>query len=208
MNAGRSAAAKARLVGRLRWWQHIAGAVGVTTPGMAKVRREAGNWSAGAEGERRTAELLVPLLREGWHVLYDLTVGKRANVDALLVGPDGQVFTLDTKLWAARNKEGHPRVVHLGGGRLMHGKADRDRQVDTALWETGEVSKALGVPVTPLIVVHNAPVDSGGFHVRGVAVFPAVRLLELLRHNVGQPRPREARRLAQLAEARLPQYVK
>ncbi|MFF3547111.1 nuclease-related domain-containing protein [Streptomyces platensis] len=202
MNAGASAAARARQVGRLRWWQHIAAAVGVTTPGMAKARRQAGNWSAGAEGERRTAQLLAPLLREGWYVLYDLAVGKRANVDALLVGPDGQVFTLDTKLWSRKWR------VRLVGGRLAHGDHDRDRQVDTALWETGEVSKALGVPVTPLIVVHNAPVDGGGFHVRGVAVFPANRMLELLRHNVGgRLNPREARRLAQLAEARLPSYV-
>ncbi|MFE7780338.1 nuclease-related domain-containing protein [Streptomyces nigrescens] len=195
-------------MGRGRLWQRVLLAVGVTTPGMAKARRSAANWRAGAEGERRTAQLLAPLGQEGWYVLYDLAVGARANVDALLVSPDTQVFTLDSKLWAARDEQRQPRVVHLDGGRLMHGKADRDRQVDTALWETGEVSKALGVPVTPLIVVHNAPVDGGGFHVRGVAVFPADRLLELLRHNaVGQPDPVEARRLAELAAARLPRYV-
>ncbi|MGY5127341.1 nuclease-related domain-containing protein [Streptomyces nigrescens] len=176
---------------------------------MAEAQRNAARWQAGAEGERRTAQLLAPLLRAGWYVLYDLAVGKRANVDALLVGPDGQVFTLDTKLWAARDGARRPMMVHVVRGRLTHGVRDRDRQVDTALWETGEVSKALGVPVTPLIVVHNAPVDGGGFHVRGVAVFPADRMLGLLRHNTnGRPDPREAQRLAQLAEARLPAYVK
>ncbi|MER6844794.1 hypothetical protein [Streptomyces platensis] len=69
------------------------------------------------------------------------------------------------------------------------------------------MSKALGgIRVTPLIVVHNAPVDGGGFHVRGVAVFPADRLLKLLRGNVGRPKPREAQRLAELAEMRLPSH--
>ncbi|WP_330479928.1 NERD domain-containing protein (plasmid) [Streptomyces platensis] len=205
MTAGASAAAKASIVGRGRLWQRALRAVGVTTPGMAKAQSNAARWQAGAEGERRTARLLTALVREGWHVLYDLAVGRQANVDALLVGPDGQVFTLDTKLWAARDEEGQPRVVHLEGGRLKHGDADRDRQVDTALWETGEVSKALGAPVTPLIVVHNAPVEGGGFHVRGVSVFPADRLLELLRHNAsGRQDPREALRLAERAEVRLP----
>ncbi|WP_331756675.1 NERD domain-containing protein [Streptomyces decoyicus] len=203
MTAGASADAQAAVVGRGRLWQRALRAVGVTTPGMAKAQSNAARWQAGAEGERRTAQLLTALAREGWYVLYDLAVGRQANVDALLVGPDGQAFTLDTKLWSARYR------VRLVGGRLMHGDADRDRQVDTALWETGEVSKALGVPVTPLVVVHNAPVDGGGFHVRGVAVFPAGRLLELLRHNaVGRSNPREARRLVELAEARLPPYVK
>jgi hypothetical protein len=197
-------------VGRLRWWQHLVAVVGVETPEMRRKRRHVARCNAGSIGEQRTHAMLQPLLLEGWHVLADRRVGRSANVDNVLVGPDGHSYTLDTKLWSARDDAGRPRVVRLEGGRLMHGDADRDRQVDTALWETREVSKALGgIEVTPLIVVHNAAVDGGGFHVRGVSVFPADRLLELLRHNVrGPARPREARRLAQLAEARLPQYVR
>ncbi|MEU7435676.1 nuclease-related domain-containing protein [Streptomyces sioyaensis] len=189
-------------MGRLRWWQHLVAAVGVQTPEMRRKRRHRERCAAGSIGEQRTHAMLQPLLGEGWSILPDRRVGRSANVDHVLVGPDGQAFTLDTKLWSGRYR------VRLVGGLLAHGDHDRDRQVDTALWETGEVSKALGVPVTPLIVVHNAPVEGAGFHVRGVAVFPADRLLELLRGNVGRPNPREARRLAQLAEARLPQYVK
>ena len=198
MTAGQSAAAWGREQGRLRWWQHLVAAVGVETPEMRRKARHRARCNAGSIGEQRTHAMLQPLLDEGWHVLPDRRVGRSANVDHVLVGPDGQVFTLDTKLWSGKWR------VRLVAGRLMHGDADRDRQVDTALWETGEVSKALGVPVTPLIVVHNAPVDGSGFRVRGVSVFPAGRLLELLRHNVGRPNPREARHLAQLAEVRLP----
>ncbi|MFF9787127.1 nuclease-related domain-containing protein [Streptomyces nigrescens] len=173
---------------------------------MGRKRRHRERCDAGSIGEKRTHAMLKPLLLEGWYILPDRRVGRSANVDHVLVGPDGQVFTLDTKLWSARDERGQPRVVQLKSGRLMHGEADRDRQVDTALWETGEVSKALGVQVTPLVVVHNAPVAGAGFHVRGVAVFPADRLLELLRGNVGRPNTREAQRLAQLAEVRLPSH--
>ncbi|MEW1754133.1 nuclease-related domain-containing protein [Streptomyces angustmyceticus] len=194
-------------MGRLRWWQHLVAAVGVQTPEMRRKAQHAARCAAGSAGEQRTHAMLQPLLREGWHVLPDRRVGRSANVDHVLVGPDGQVFTLDTKLWAARDEVGQPRVVRLVGGRLVHGDHDRDRQVDTALWETGEVSKALGVQVTPLIVVHNAPVDGAGFHVRGVAVFPADRLLELLRGNVGSADPCRAAMLARMAEIRLPSYA-
>lgn len=128
--------------------------------------------------------------------------GTKANVDHVLVAPDGRVFTLDTKLWSGRFR------VRVLGGRLVHGDYDRDRQVDTALWETAQVSKALGgVEVTPLVVVHNAPVDGGGFHIRGVAVFPADRLVALLRANVGPVDRAGAVLLARLAEIRLPSYV-
>ena len=204
MTAGASADAWAADAGRLRWWQHIAAAVGVETPGMAQKKRLAGQKKAGAEGERRTAQLLKPLEREGWHVLHDLALpGSKANVDTLLVAPDGRVFTLDSKLWSAK------WPIRAERDRLFHGRVDRDDwSIRPALRETELVERALGVPVTPLIVVHNAPVEGGGFHVRGVSVFPADRLVELLRHNIGRPNPREVRRLVQLAEVRLPPYVK
>ncbi|MFI0156172.1 nuclease-related domain-containing protein [Streptomyces lydicus] len=177
-------------------------AFGVETPEMGRKRRHRQRCAAGSLGEQRTHAMLQPLLLEGWHILPDRGLpGTRANIDHLLVAPDGQVFTLDSKLWSGRWR------VRLVEGRLMHGAWDYDRQVDTALWETGRVSQALGVPVTPLVVVHNAPVDGAGFHVRGVAVFPADRLVELLRRNTGQPRPGEARELAACAAERLPSYV-
>ncbi|MFG2532771.1 nuclease-related domain-containing protein [Streptomyces sp. NPDC048516] len=201
MTAGSSAAAWGREQGRLRWWQHLVAAVGVETPEMGRKRRHRERCEAGSIGEQRTHAMLQPLLGEGWHILPDRRVGRSANVDHVLVGPDGQVFTLDTKLWSGR----FGFRVRLAGGRLTHGDHDRDRQVDTALWETDQVSKALGgVHVTPLIVVHNAPVDGGGFRVRGVAVFPADRLLELLRRNVGPADPCGALLLARLAEVQLP----
>ncbi|BCK74069.1 hypothetical protein Srufu_080220 (plasmid) [Streptomyces libani subsp. rufus] len=201
MTAGSSAAAWGREQGRLRWWQHLVAAVGVETPEMGRKRRHRERCAAGSIGEQRTHAMLQPLLGEGWHILPDRGLpGTRANIDHLLVAPDGQVFTLDSKMWSGKWR------VQLVGGRLVHGERDYDQQVDTALWETEKASRALEVPVTPLVVMHNAPVDGGGFHVRGVAVFPADRLVELLRRNTGRPRPGEARRLASRAAERLPSY--
>ena len=53
------------------------------------------NWRTGADGEKRTARALRPLLREGWVLLNDLprTFG---NIDHVLIGPPG-VFLLETK---------------------------------------------------------------------------------------------------------------
>ncbi|MER6844793.1 nuclease-related domain-containing protein [Streptomyces platensis] len=102
MTAGSSAAAWGREQGRLRWWQHLVAAVGAETPEMGRRRRHRERCAAGSVGEQRTDAMLQPLLAEGWHVLPDRRVGRSANVDHVLVGPDGQVFTLDTKLWWRR----------------------------------------------------------------------------------------------------------
>ncbi|CAM5494439.1 hypothetical protein SANTM175S_01237 [Streptomyces antimycoticus] len=96
------------------------------------------------------------------------------------------------------------RVV---GGRLAHGDVDKAKEVEKVLFETRLVERALGVAVTPLVAMHNAPVDGGGFIVRGVPVVPADRLVELLRRNAGRPDPVRARVLAERARRVLPRYV-
>ena len=52
-------------------------------------------WRTGAEGERKTARALRPLLREGWVLLNDLP-RSFGNIDHVLIGPPG-VFMLETK---------------------------------------------------------------------------------------------------------------
>jgi hypothetical protein len=169
----------------------------------ARLNAEAGRWSAGEEGERRTAALLAPLAAEGWHGLYDRRIPglDRANADHILISPGARVLMPDSKLWHRRARV---RVVH---GRLMHGDADKDRQVGGVLLEAEMIGRALGVPVTPIIAVHNAPVDGGGFVLRDVPVIPADRLVELLRRNAGRPDPARARVLAERALRVLPRYV-
>jgi hypothetical protein len=68
--AGRSAAARARQLRRAHpWWHRI-----LTVLGFAQPDREAARYDAGAAGERRTAQLLAPLVHQGWHVLHDRAI--------------------------------------------------------------------------------------------------------------------------------------
>jgi len=92
--AGASAAARAR---QLRTpVVRVATALGIPT----QRGRQAANWDAGAEGERRTATRLQELAREGWTVLHDraLPTG-RANVDHLVrpVPADGHRRSADAR---------------------------------------------------------------------------------------------------------------
>ena len=169
----------------------------------ARLQAEAGRWEAGLEGERRTAAMLAPLGREGWAGFYDRRIpgARRANADHVLVAPSGRVFLVDSKQWSGRYR------VRLYRGRLFHGSIDKDGQVDGVLFEADLVGRALRARVTPIIAVHNAPVDGGGLLLRGVPVIPADRLVELLRRHAGQPNLAAARAMWLRADRELPRYV-
>lgn len=84
---------------RAPWWWFA----GVVTGGMATVAwlmlgappEHIAKWGRGAAGERQTAKVLRPLIREGWTVRHDVPLS-RGNLDHVLVGPPG-VFLLETK---------------------------------------------------------------------------------------------------------------
>jgi hypothetical protein len=128
----------------------------------------------------------------------------RANADHVLIAPSGRVFLVDSKMW---HRRGQARV-YVVRGRLIHGGVDKNGQVDGVLNEAEKIGAALGgVAVTPMLAVHIAPVDGGGFVLRGVPVVPADRLVELLRQNAGAPNPGAARALALRADRVLPRYA-
>lgn len=145
---------------RAPWWW-FAGAV---TAGMATVAfvflglppEHIAKWGRGAAGERRTAKVLRPLVREGWTVAHDVPLS-RGNLDHVLVGPPG-VFLLETKFRAGR--------VTLEDGVLTIRYADDPDEVFTLLRlgdQMRERAKDLcatlrvenGVPgwVTPVVVL-------------------------------------------------------
>jgi Nuclease-related domain len=66
----------------------------------AAMRRQA-SWTAGAEGEQRTAAELARLAGKGWQVLHDVHWPGRpfANIDHIAVGPAG-VVVIDSKNWS------------------------------------------------------------------------------------------------------------
>lgn len=202
--AGRSAAAWATATRRGRpWWRRLIAALGWWPD------READRRDAGAVGERLTASLLAPLARSGYRILHDLALpGTRANVDHVIVLPHGRyVLVVDSKLWSARWR------VRTVSGRLHHGSQDRQRCVEALVEaETRRVAQLLGVPAVPLIAVHRAPVDGGGFDVahdgQAVRVIPAGRLAETVRWHASRHRhdPPAARALAARAARNLAAY--
>ncbi|MEU9578838.1 nuclease-related domain-containing protein [Streptomyces chilikensis] len=160
---------------------------------------------AGAVGEQRTAVLLQSLELEGWAVLHDraLPGASKANADHILVSPAGLVFLVESKLWSSR------WPVHGAGGELWHGTHSRHRSVRSVLFERDLMVRALGVEVTALVAVHQAPVHGGarGFVVDGVRVLPAGSLVAVLRALDGRPAPAAAAALAARAEGVFPRYV-
>ncbi|MFJ6215021.1 nuclease-related domain-containing protein [Streptomyces sp. NPDC092296] len=144
----------------------------------------AGRWSAGAAGEEATERLLAPLAEQGWVLLHDRAIpGSDANLDHLVVSRAGSVAVVDSKRW------GRGAAVRAVRGRLYCGPQDRDRQVRVLEWEAQHVARTLGVPVTPLMVVHGARVAGRRFRVGGVVVVAPEQLLPVLRSlpAVGHP---------------------
>jgi hypothetical protein len=130
-------------------------------------------WRRGAEGERRTARLLVSLERHGFQVFHDLAVpGSAANVDHLVVGPTG-VYVIDSKRYRGR--------LRYFAGQLWHGGRTLDRTLATLVWEATQVAETLGfgpnLHIYPVLCVHVARLPwLGELLVNGIPVLDAAAL--------------------------------
>ena len=113
----------------------------------------AGAWAAGADGERRTAEVLATL-GSGWKALHDRLLWPGltdSNVDHIVVGPGG-IFVIDTK-----NRAGDITVYQNGlyqhsfdasGARVSR---NMQGELGKVTWTAGEMTRRLGVQVIPVI---------------------------------------------------------
>ena len=132
-------------------------------------------WAVGAEGERRTAEVLAHLESDGYRVLHDRRIpGSRGNIDHVVVGPTG-VYVVETKSWsgAVRLRDGAIRVA----GR-------RSAVVEQVQREADAVAVALpGTQVTPIVCVHRADLPLRQLEVEGVRVVGPKGLLSRLREG-------------------------
>ncbi|MGB8939732.1 MAG: UvrD-helicase domain-containing protein [Streptomyces sp.] len=123
-------------------------------------RRQAQQWEAASEGERRVAAQLLVLTERGWRLLVDRRwPGTRtANVDMLLVGPGG-VFVIDVKNWRS--------APEASDGRLRAGGEPRDEHAAKLLAVTKATEGAVAslgmspVAVQPLMVFAGQRVDAG-----------------------------------------------
>jgi hypothetical protein len=130
-------------------------------------------WQRGAAGERQTARLLDRLGRDGYQVFHDLAMpGSPANIDHLVVGPSG-VFVIDSKQWTGS-------VQQSAEGLVWHNHYRLDRVLATICWQALTLGRLLGIPVAPLLCVHDAHVQGGGLRARGVAIVPATLLRSAL----------------------------
>ncbi|MFB7845502.1 nuclease-related domain-containing protein [Streptomyces sp. NPDC056053] len=165
--------------------------------------QEAGRYAVAAEAEKRTADRIDPLRREGWTILHDLALPTgRANVDHLAISPTGVVIMPDTKCWSARYR------IHTRGGRLFHGDHDVTDRLRGLRHEASTVSRGLGVPVIPLVVMEGAPIEGGELHFDGIRIIPADRAPAVLR-SIGNTRTsRDAQALARLATSTFPPYTR
>jgi hypothetical protein len=138
-----------------------------------RVSRDTRAWRAGARGERATARLLRHLARRGYTVFHDVAIpGTPANADHVLIGPAGVVL-VDSKRYAGR-------VWRSPDGRVWHNQYPMDRPLRSLRLETAAISRALGVPVRPLVCVHGAHVDMAGLAAGDIDILPAGRLAGVL----------------------------
>lgn len=142
---------------------------------------QAAKWRRGAEGERRTAGLLVPLRHLGWTVLHDRRIpGSAANVDHLVIGPSG-VWVVDSKSWRGRIKV-------LGDGRLWYGRRCLDGDLRVLCWEASEIGRALGgqgfagepLPIHPVLCIHGARLPREQLRFDNVTLMSPKALLHVL----------------------------
>ena len=130
-------------------------------------------WQCGARGERQTARLLDRLSRDGYQAFHDLAMpGSPANIDHLVVGPSG-VFVIDSKQWTGS-------VQQSADGLIWHHHYRLDRALATIRWQALTLGRLLGIPVAPLLCVHDAHVQGGGLRAQGVAIVPATLLRSAL----------------------------
>ncbi|MEY9840595.1 nuclease-related domain-containing protein [Streptacidiphilus sp. EB103A] len=192
------------------WQAGAAPALAVMVTVVLRLYRNTGStWQTGALGERRTGRILAPLEFFGfgrWAVLHDRQIPRSsANLDHLIFGPTGATY-VDTKTW----RSARAKVTVDRHGELWYGRWPQRETLETALWEAGRASQALGgVPVRTVIAVHFAHVPAAGLHSAGVEIIPAAQLRRHLRNL-----PRQAgwdrtavREMRRRADALLPPYV-
>ena len=158
-------------------------------------------WAKGAEGERRAAAYLEPLLEGGFVVLYNrLIPGIQADIDSLVIGPTG-VFPIETKNWAGK--------VGVRNDRLLVGNHDRTWVLHQVYREALAVQVALGeeltkerITVTPIICAIGG-VGSSERLVSGVHVSDGKGLARLIANRPVVLDDEAVQRIARLADRHL-----
>jgi len=123
---------------------------------LRRVIEQRANLRLGFQGERVTAEYLLPLLARGYEVFHDIPAespdGERFNLDHVIVGPNG-VFVVETKM---RRKDmthqGDKRAKVRYDGKELHFPGVRTDQplrqvLGNCRWLSGALCGRTGTPV-------------------------------------------------------------
>ena len=114
-------------------------------------------WRAGHEGERRTAQALAGLSREGWQIRHDLDGGRGTNIDHVAISEAG-VYLLDSKNYSGVGslEQGELRVRLLedpDDGWRCRGMVPRMRAASAGLKEQIEAATGVRVWVQAVVVL-------------------------------------------------------
>jgi hypothetical protein len=117
--------AVAAIVHELDWWSYAVGMASGCFLSLAiwihdEPPQFIAKWARGAEGERKTASVIAPLLMDGWKIRHDIEIG-RGNVDHLLLDPSGTGYLLESKALAGE--------ISVDGGTLTCRYADDPDEV-------------------------------------------------------------------------------
>jgi hypothetical protein len=154
---------------------------------LRRTMRERANYQLGLEGERHTAQALLPLLAEGYELFHDLefqdATGKPFNIDHVLLGPAG-VIVIETK---TRSKEADGKgpdsaKVRYDGKQLLYPKGHETHGLSQILANAKFLSKELTAHTGEKVFVTPA-VSLPGWYVTQTAkdVNPIVHNPEMLR---------------------------
>jgi hypothetical protein len=146
----------------LDWWSFIAGLVVSAFCTLATwVHDEppefVAKWKRGADGERRTAKAIAPLLAEGWKMRHDVEL-RRGNADHVLLSPDGVAYVLETKTLAGTVSVEHDRLVQRftddpEATRRIDVRAQVERVADDVAAKWHQHGGKPAPPLRPVVVI-------------------------------------------------------
>ncbi len=158
---------------------------------MVRIRqnmRERLNYRLGFDGERHTAQTLMPLLGEGYELFHDLefkdATGKPFNIDHVLLGPAG-VIVVETKTRSkeAAGKGPDATTVRYDGKQIRYPKGPETHGLGQALANAKHLSRELTAHTGEKVFVRAALSLPGWFVIRTCKeeVNPVVHNPEMLR---------------------------
>jgi hypothetical protein len=182
--------------------------VAAATTGLAclfvvtRLPAEARYWNKGANGEKRTAAYLEPLLKRGFVVLHDRQLpGSRANIDHIAIGRTG-VFVIETKYISG--------TIEVLNDRLFVADHERDGYIRQVYREAigtqvalGDVLNAVRLTVTPVLCIHGARTPRFDRTVGGVRLLSGKDLRRLAELPSTLLSPEQVQEVAAFADKRL-----